>query len=72
MSRKKSKKTVDETVEVEKKPVDGGTSKDSVDSTYSSTINSTTKVLKINRNQATKEQREQSSLQRLSIRRALR
>lgn len=43
MNRRKSKKT-EETVE--KKPVDGGTSKDSVDSTYSSTINSTTKVLK--------------------------
>lgn len=42
---KKSKKTVDEAVEVEKKPVDGGTPKDSVDSTYSSTINSTTKTL---------------------------
>lgn len=41
--RKKSKKT-EETVE--KKPLDGGTSKDSIDSTSSSTINSTTKVLK--------------------------
>lgn len=44
MSRK-SKKTVDEAVEVEKKPVDVPPSKDSVDSTYSSTINSTTKTL---------------------------
>lgn len=44
MSRK-SKKTVDEAVEVEKKPVDVPLSKDSVDSTYSSTINSTTKTL---------------------------
>lgn len=43
MSRK-SKKT-EEVEVVEKKPVDVPPSKDSVDSTYSSTINSTTKVL---------------------------
>lgn len=45
MNRRKSKKT-EEIKVIEKKPSDGGTSKDSVDSTYSSTINSTTKVLK--------------------------
>lgn len=41
---KKSKKT-EEVEVVEKKPVDGGTPKDSIDSTNSSTINSTTKTL---------------------------
>lgn len=45
MSRK-SKKTVDEAVEVEKKPVDVPPSKDSVDSSALSTINSTTEMLK--------------------------
>lgn len=59
MSRKKSKKTVDETVEVEKKPVDAGTPKDSVDSTYSSTINSTTKVLK-NQQKSSNERAERT------------
>lgn len=44
MSRK-SKKT-EEVEVVEKKPSDGGTPKDSVDSTYSSTINSSTKTLR--------------------------
>lgn len=39
---KKTRKTE----EVEKKPLDGGTSEDSIDSTNSSTINSTTKMLK--------------------------
>lgn len=53
---KKSKKTVDEAVEVEKKPDDGGTPKDSVDSTYSSTINSTTNPLE--NQQISKEQDE--------------
>lgn len=41
---KKSKEPKEKTVE--KKPLDGGTPKDSIDSTNSSTINSTTKVLK--------------------------
>ena len=61
MSRKKSKKTVDETVEVEKKPLDGGTSEDSIDSTSSSTINSTTKVLK-NQQKSSNKRAERTKL----------
>lgn len=52
MSRK-SKKTKEKTVE--KKPIDGGTPKDSVDSTSSSTINSTTETL---RNQQISEEQD--------------
>lgn len=46
MSRKKSNKTAEAVEVVEKKPSDGGTSERLIDKSSSSTINSTTKVLK--------------------------